>query len=141
MVAPELTAYEIRLFREEDRGAFHAAAEPGPKRTEADAGHHVLPMTATREGVPFAFGFAIESFELSLLADPRKASPAERWNAIRSMLAIAQDLAVDRGVREMHIYLEPELERYARRLETLPGITRAKTIHLVVAVPEGDEGN
>ena len=142
MASDELTpVYQVRPFKEDDRDWFHAfvehqgnAALLRPEETvpECDARGN-LSLTLTRDGEPVAFGYGIATGELALVVDRISTSPAERWRFVQDLLEAARAVAYG-VVKELHLFIPPELARYADRLETLPGITRPDTIHLVLAV-------
>jgi hypothetical protein len=150
MAARELTApescdvLETRPWREEDRPAWETTRDRQPPWHDAPPPEdpaHVVTLTVTRNGRPFMFGTGRITAELFVTVDPEGATAAEKWRAIQELLAAARVRARELGIREMHLFVPVQLQRYAERLRSLPGIHLDDRFHLFVdVVLPGTEG-
>lgn len=135
---------EIRPYRPEDRAAWAAARDQQPEGRFVPDPEDKLnfnTLVATKDGRPFAFGYARGTAELFSTIDPREATPAEIWKGMTELIAGARAVAQKYGIREMHIFGLPEYQRAVKRYLSLPGIHFDDRIHLFVdVVPRGTEG-
>lgn len=127
---------EVRRYRPEDRALVSSVrnrARFWPKFTNADPDDPLNEPTiiaVDAEGRALAVGVGRKTVEAFVMVDDAAGTPQSRWQAIQDLIEFGGRDLYERGYRELH--MPTSIERFARRLMTVPGVNLDTRAHLVV---------
>jgi len=126
---------QVRLYCPDDRALVSSVRDRArfwPKFTNADPENPLNEPTfiALEDGRALAVGVCRKTIEAFVMVDEAAGTPRSRWEAIRDLIEYGGRDLYERGYRELH--MPTSIERFARRLQTVPNACLDTRTHLVV---------